>query len=74
MIKNGFIGQHIASKIPVEVEFNRMEQVLAFAPNDKDGSAWDKAMRLVEKRLGIGIIGEVMIDFLIVDGKKKLFH
>jgi len=64
-MKNGLIGEHIATGQPVQIELTEEELHL---------DCWDTAMGIVHERTGIEVIGNIQIDYLVVDGVRKVFH
>lgn len=68
---NGLIGTHIATNIPVEIELNASEMQLFHAGGNHD---WFRMCESVKARTGIEIIGQVQIDFQVINGNKRVFH
>jgi|AOAMet1_18_M0_10_1038524.scaffolds.fasta_scaffold59412_1 hypothetical protein len=69
-MRHGIIGTHIATNQPVEIELNEWE--VHYVMQSTDG--WDTAMEMVEDRTGIRVIGAIDIDWLVLDGIKRVFH
>mgnify|MGYP006075396659 CR=1 FL=1 len=72
-MNNGIIGTHLATNQPVEIELTPQEMSLATSTLNKYMD-WDTMCELVLERTGITLIGQVEIDFLIVNGNKRVFH
>tara|TARA_B110000503_G_C6996739_1_gene349755 strand:- start:621 stop:839 length:219 start_codon:yes stop_codon:yes gene_type:complete len=72
-MNNGIIGTHLATNQPVELELTTEEMSLATSTLNKYMD-WDTMCELVLERTGITLIGQVEIDFLIVNGNKRVFH
>ena len=70
---NGLKGVHIASGIPVEIPLNSKEMQLAMAKEDIN-ACWDMMCASVLSRGGDDIIGQVDIDFIVINGVDKVFH
>ena len=74
-MKNGIIGTHLATGIPVELTLNYKEMQLAMDKNAETiNKSWDLLNDAVLERTGTEIIGEIEIDYIVVDGVKKTFH
>lgn len=74
-ITNGLIGTHIATDIPVTIHLNYKEMQLAMDKNAETiNKSWDLLNDAVLERTGNEIIGELDIDYIVVDGVKKVFH
>ena len=73
---NGLKGVHIASGIPVEIPLNGKEMQLAMHQGDgvDMNKSWEMMCDSVMHREGIGIIGEIDIEFLVINGVHKVFH
>lgn len=72
-MKNGLIGTHIATGIPVELNLNAKEMQLAMT-KENINECWELMNNAVFKRTGVKVIGEVEIEHIVVDGVKKVFH
>ena len=70
---NGLKGVHIASGIPVEIELNGKEMQLAMAKVNEN-QCWDDMCSSVLSRGGEDIIGQIEIDFIVINGVDKVFH
>jgi len=73
-MKNGIIGTHLATRQEVELPLNGKEMQLALDKSDKLNESWTLMNRMVRARGEISIIGEVEVDFLVVNGVKRRFH
>jgi len=71
---NGIIGTHLATGQEVELPLNGKEMQLAQNKGDKLNESWTLMNRMVRARGEISIIGEVEVDFLVVNGVKRSFH
>ncbi len=71
---NGIIGTHLATGQEVELPLNGKEMQLALDKGDKLNESWTLMNRMVRARGEISIIGEVEVDFLVVNGVKRSFH
>jgi len=72
-ITNGLIGTHLATDTPVTIHLNYKEMQLAMATNNID-TAWEMMNDAVLERTGMEIIGQIEIDYIVVEGTKKVFH
>lgn len=72
-ITNGLIGTHLATGYPVTIHLNYKEMQLAMATNKID-TAWEMMNDAVLERTGTEIIGQIEIDYIVVEGTKKVFH
>jgi len=71
---NGIIGTHLTTGQEVELPLNGKEMQLALDKSDKLNESWTLMNRMVRARGEIAIIGEVEVDFLVVNGVKRRFH
>jgi len=71
---NGIIGTHLATGQEVELPLNGKEMQLALDKGDKLNESWTLMNRMVRARGEVSIIGEVEVDFLVVNGVKRSFH
>jgi len=71
---NGIIGTHLATGQEVELPLNGKEMQLALDKGDKLNESWTLLNRMVRARGEVSIIGEVEVDFLVVNGVKRSFH
>lgn len=72
-ITNGLIGTHLATDTPVTIHLNYKEMQLAMATNKID-TAWEMMNDAVLERTGTEIIGQIEIDYIVVNGVKRTFH
>tara|TARA_Y100000389_G_C17106897_1_gene338710 strand:+ start:123 stop:359 length:237 start_codon:yes stop_codon:yes gene_type:complete len=70
-MQNGLLGTHIATGIPMEIPLNYKEMQLAL---HEWSWKWDTMCEMVLERTGITIIGEMEIDYMVVEGTKHVFH
>ena len=70
---NGLRGTHIATGYPVDIPLNGKEMQLAMA-REEINMAWCDMCISVESRGGPSIIDEIEIDFIVVQGNKRVFH
>ena len=70
-MKNGLIGTHIATGIPVEIDLNVSEMHLFHAGGNHD---WNVMCESVKTRTGIEIIDEIELAFQVINGNKSKFH
>ena len=74
-ITNGLIGTHIATDTPVTIHLNYKEMQLAM---DKDAEtinkSWDLLNDAVLERTGTEIIGQIELDYIVINGVEKTFH
>ena len=70
---NGLKGIHIASGIPVEIPLSGKEMQLAMSKVDVN-QCWDDMCSSVLSRGGEDIIGQIEIDFIVINGVDKVFH
>lgn len=71
---NGIIGTHLATGQEVELPLNGKEMQLALDKGAELNESWTLMNRMVRARGEISIIGEVEVDFLVVNGVKRSFH
>ena len=71
---NGIIGTHLATGQEVELPLNGKEMQLALDKGAELNESWTLMNRMVRARGEISIIGEVEVDFLVVNGVKRRFH
>lgn len=70
-ITNGLIGTHLATGYPVTIHLNYKEMQLAMETNE---TAWEMMNDAVLERTGTEIIGQIELDYIVVNGVKKTFH
>lgn len=70
---NGIIGTHLATGQEVELPLNGKEMQLALDKSAELNESWTLLNRMVRARGEISIIGEVEVDFLVVNGVKRSF-
>ncbi len=73
-IRQGIVGTHIATDIPVSIPFNGKQMQLALDKSDKQNDSWDLMCDSVYDRLGIMIKGNLNISFIRVNGVDRVFH
>jgi hypothetical protein len=73
-MNNGIIGTHLATNQPIEIELNAQEMELGLYKGVTGEEKWDTMCELVLERTGIEIIGQIAIDYMVVDGNKHVFH
>jgi hypothetical protein len=74
-MKNGIIGTHLATGMPVELVLNYKEMQLAMDKNAETiNKSWEMMNDAVLERTGTEIIGQIEIEHIVVDGVKKVFH
>ena len=73
-MNNGIIGTHLATNQPIEIELNTQEMELGLYKGVTGEEKWDTMCELVLERTGIEIIGQIAIDYMVVDGNKHVFH
>jgi len=71
---NGIIGTHLATGQEVELPLNGKEMQLALDKGAELNESWTLLNRMVRARGEVSIIGEVEVDFLVVNGVKRSFH
>ena len=57
-----------------EIELNEQEMELGLYKSVTGEEKWDTMCALVLERTGIEIIGQIQIDYMVVDGNKHVFH
>ena len=70
-MKNGLIGVHIATGQEVEIPLSAREMQLV---HEGGNHQWNQMCESVFKRSFIEIIGQIQIDFLVINGNKRVFH
>ena len=70
---NGLRGTHLATGLPVIINLNYKEMQLAL-DNTNINASWDLMCDAVLQRTGTEIIGQIEIDYIVVDGVKRTFH
>jgi len=75
-ITNGLIGSHIATGQSMEIALNFKEMQLALGSKliGKGYEQWDMMAALLLERTGITIIGQMEIDYMMVEGIQRVFH
>ena len=73
-ITNGLKGVHLATDTPVDIELTPIEMELALFKSVTGEEKWDEMCGLVLERTGIEIIGQIQIDYMVVNGVKHVFH
>jgi len=73
-MNNGIIGTHLATNTPVEIELTTEEMELGLYKSVTGEEKWDTMCDMVLERTGIEIIGQIEIDYMVVDGNKRVFH
>ena len=77
---NGLRGTHIATGIPTIIPMNYKEMQLALGSGGTEevqgnvNELWDLMCNAVLERTGIEIIGQIEIDYIVVNGVKRTFH
>jgi hypothetical protein len=71
---NGIIGIHLATNQPIEIELTPQEMALGIYKSVTGEEKWDEMCALVLERTGIEIIGQIQIDYMVVDGIQRVFH
>ena len=73
-MNNGIIGVHLATNQPIEIELTPKEMELGLYKSVNGEEKWDRMCAMVWVRTGIEIIGQIQIDYMVVDGNKHVFH
>jgi len=73
-MNNGIIGTHLATNQPVELELTPQEMELGLYKTVTGEEKWNTMCDMVLARTGIEIIGQIEIDYMVVDGYKHVFH
>ncbi len=75
-LKNGLIGTHLATGIPMEIPLNYKEMQVALSSKliGKWYEQWDMMAKALFERTGITIIGQMEIDYMVVEGDQRVFH
>mgnify|MGYP001180019294 CR=1 FL=1 len=77
---NGLRGTHIATGIPVVIPMNYKELQLALGSIGTEevqgnvNASWELMCDAVLQRTGTEIIGQIEIDYIVVDGVKRTTH
>ncbi len=77
---NGLRGTHIATGIPVVIPMNYKELQLALGSIGTEevqgnvNASWELMCDAVLERTGTEIIGQIEIDYIVVDGVKRTTH
>ena len=71
---NCIIGSHIATGYPITIQLTKQEMDLATLTMGDINTAWDCMCALVHRRTGQKIIGQIDIDYIVVNGNKRKFH
>ena len=80
LMVNGIIGTHLATDTPVTLPLNYKEMQLALGSGGTEevqgnvNELWDLMCNAVLERTGIEIIGQIEIDYIVVNGVKRTFH
>ena len=74
-MNNGIIGTHLATNQPIEISLNSVEISYACDKNiNKTNASWEYMCAMVSQRTGIDIIDNIQIDWIVIDGIKRVFH
>ena len=65
------LGTHIATNQPVEIELNSEEVQYYHSGSNRD---WDKLCDSILDRTGIEIPGQIDLEYIILNGQKRIFH
>lgn len=72
---NGIQGIHLATNQPIEIDLNTTEMSYACDKNSKTiNASWEYMCAMVKQRTGIDIIDQIQIDWIVIDGIKRVFH
>ena len=71
---NCIIGSHIATGYPITIQLTKQEMDLATLTMGDINTAWDCMCALVHRRTGQKIIGQIDIEYIVVNGNKRKFH
>ena len=75
MITNGLQGIHLATNQPIEIDLNEVEMSYACDKNrESQNASWEYMCAMVNQRTGIDIIDNIQIDWIVIDGIKRVFH
>ena len=64
-------GLHLATSQPVEIVLTPTESRLA---QGKTNEEWNALCESIERRTGMVIQGQIQIDYLTVNGNRRVFH
>ena len=73
-MNDGMVGVHLATNQPIEIELTAKEMELGLYKSVNGEEKWDRMCAMVWVRTGIEIIGQIQIDYMVVDGYKHVFH
>lgn len=77
---NGLRGTHLATGVPVVIPMNYKELQLALGSIGTEevqgnvNASWELMCDAVLQRTGTEIIGQIEIDYIVVDGVKRTTH
>ena len=77
---NGLRGTHLATGLPVVIPMNYKELQLALGSIGTEevqgnvNASWELMCDAVLQRTGTEIIGQIEIDYIVVDGVKRTTH
>ena len=77
---NGLRGTHLATGMPVVIPMNYKELQLALGSIGTEevqgnvNASWELMCDAVLQRTGTEIIGQIEIDYIVVDGVKRTTH
>ena len=73
-MKNGLKGRFVHNNFPVNISLNKKQMQLAMVRGPGGNDAWDIMCDSLVADGKIDPRGRMHIDFIIVDGKPRVFH
>ena len=69
--ENTLEGIHLATSIPFLCRLTRQEAILAQGSTNED---WSAMCKLIASRTGHVIEGQIQIDYMTINGNRRVFH
>ena len=70
-MNNALLGTHLATNQPVEIELIPQEVQYYHSGSNRD---WNKLCDSIYDRTGIEIQGQIELEYVIINGNKRVFH
>ena len=70
-MNNTLLGTHLATNQPIEIELIPQEVQYYHSGSNRD---WNNLCDSILDRTGIEIPGQIELDYIILNGNKRIFH
>ena len=70
-MNNALLGTHLATNQQVEIELIPQEVQYYHSGSNRD---WNKLCDSIQNRTGIEIQGQIELEYVIINGNKRVFH